>query len=198
MIGAIRKRIADILYADLTLMAAGSAYATGWPGVTHERTNTAKDGSGNPISVVIPAKGYVNLFDRSYSKDADTARPAIYMGTMAVDAVDSLEFTAIAGLNYVEYRQCMIPLMIVATHQDWYTAESQRDQLRFNIRQILRKHLTDALWYKMAAPGVRGGGEIQEKNWTSGTGQQVQGNVESMCYMPIVVSYQFSDFSTNA
>lgn len=200
MVSAILDKVFELFYNDTRLMQGGTAYATGWIGATREKHNVAEDAVLSPVTdIPIPSNGYVNLFDRPYSRDSGNARPGIYQGTAGYDYTDMQEYPSVSAGHLVEHRAVNLPLVIVCSHNNYYTAIQMRDQLRYNIKLILLDHiLENTMWYKLLAPGASGGGELQERAWTSSTGQGAQGITEAMCIIPIRISYQWSKFETRA
>lgn len=211
MKNAITKRIMEILYSGATaLNTGGTAYANqtglGYPGmfkgVTRERT-VQMTGLSSPDGLSVPPYGeYINLFDCPYTRDSDQARPGIYIGHPGIQYTEEPLFTAISSNGaqavLVEYKSLKVPMMIVTIHNNKYTAIDQRDQIVFNVKQILMTHLIDNLWYELRLPGRPGGGDLVEREWVSGTGQAGQGVHEAMTLLPIAVSFQWSRLSTNA
>lgn len=181
MIEKISDKILDILQSDSRLYAGGNAYAAGWTGVLRPDADN-----------VSAQAGYVNLFDKPHDDDANTHRPAVYLGSKAMEASDSLDFVTQNG-NRVEYRILIIPLFVCAMAGDKFAARKQRNQLRNNIKQILFSQVVlDGYWYELTIPGQSGGGMLSERVWTSGTGGASQQVAEAMAVVPVQVRYSYS------
>jgi len=201
MIERIEEHVVDLLYQNPVLLCAGgTSYAPGWAGVTREMTAQVIDKTGVVVTGgVVPSPGYVNLFDRVYTKDNENARPGIYMGGTGYEASDEEDFPVISGGQFVEYRILRIQLMITVTDQDQYVARKKRAQLRYNVRGILRKYLLmSTYWWQLRMPGRRGGGDMSERHWMSATGGGSQGIVEAYVTMPVAAHYQDNSNTTYA
>lgn len=180
MIEAIQTRILDILQADKRLYQGGAAYEPGWEGVTRPDAD-------------LPAQpGWVNLFDESYEPNSVMNRPAIYLGTRAMDADDRLDLVTCNGTRQ-EMRVCTIPLVIAVTMQGSQraAAKRQRNQLRANVKQILFDHATDALWWYMDAPGQQGGSYALDKSSVSSTGGP-NGAADAICIVAVRAHYRYN------
>lgn len=177
MIEKISDKILDILQADIRLFAGGNAYASGWTGVKRP------DVSGSA------AAGYVNLFDKPHDDDANTHRPAVYVGGKGLEATDDLDYVVQNG-NRIEYRVMSIPLFICAMASDKFAARKQRNQLRNNIKQILFEQVVlSGYWYEFTMSGVR---NVPDRVWTSATGGASQQVAESMGIIPCNIRYSYS------
>lgn len=181
MIEKISTKILDILEADSRLYAGGNAYATGWPGVKR----ADEDGDA--------AQGYVNLFDKAHDPDGQAHRPAIYLGTRAMEATDEIEFDTISSGGLVELRVMLVPLIICVLGDTKVDARRQRNQLRRNVKAILQEQIVvSGFWYQLRMPGGSGG-VAAERVWTTATGgspgQQV---AEGMASVVCRVSYSWN------
>lgn len=191
------EKIFDYLFTDAQLLAAGTAYATAFPGCTRDRTGEVKDAVMSlDLTKSPPYPTYVNLFERPYSKDSASARPGIYAGGPGMQTSDRRDGPIASSGYLVEHRAQTIFLVLVTAANDYYTAIATVSQLVFNVEQILLKHVIDTLWYEMNFPGEGSGGPITLH--ASATGQSGQGEYEGMAVIPIRVRYQFGQASTKA
>ena len=204
---SIKIKLFDHLFNDPDLAIGGDVWPDGFLGVTRDRTKEANlldvgdvytpiDVSGTNFS--IPAKGYINLFERPYNKDTRNARPAIYIGYPGDEDDDMREYKDASSGYLVEHRLLRVPLVIVTADSNYYASIAQRDQLRQNLRQVLRKHTVDPYWYMMRGPGMLAGGMFAIKNWATSTGGADQTLTEGFCQLPVGISYQDSKFITRA
>jgi hypothetical protein len=179
MIETIETHVFDLLQADARLSAGGNAYQDGWPGVRR------------PDSGDAAAAGCVNLFDRPFEPDAGTHRPAVYLGTRAMEADDRLEFETIAS-SRIEFRILTLPLIVAVQAATMNQARKQRNQLCSNIKAIFFDHFSEAgYWYALMLPGQAGGGMAKEYVWVSGAGGGSQGVAEAMAAVPLVIRYSW-------
>jgi hypothetical protein len=192
MLGYIRKNVFNLLEnAPIDLCAAGTEY-TGWPGITREKYARAFDNTGAASAEPAPSKGWINIFDRPYSKDSSTARPAIYAGTDAVQISESLDFTAVTNGAFLEYQVAMFPVLVICNGTDYYTVSEMLDQLVTNIKKILNRSVVTTFWWEMRAPGIRGGGEYAQRQWVSGTGGASGTAIyEGIAIIPYRIRYQY-------
>jgi len=181
VIEAICDKVLDILEADTSLYAGGNAYAAGWTGVLRP------DVTGSP------AAGYVNLFDKAYDDDGSKHRPAVYVGTRAMEATDSLDYESQSSGGRIEYRVLVFPLIVAVQAADKFSARKQRNQLVHNIKQILLQHiLADGFWYELTIPGNAGGGALSHRVWLSASGGNSQQVAEAMSAIPLQIRYSWS------
>lgn len=177
MIETISTKLLDILAADARLYAGGNAYPAGWPGVKRNDAAVAN---------------YVNLFDKSYDLDGTGHRPAVYVGTRAVEATDSLDFPVISAGGRIEYRVLLIPLVVCVQGATKSDIRKQRNQLRRNIKVILLEHIVaSGYWYEMTMPGGNAG-MSSERVWTTGSGGNAQQVAEGMAAIPCQVRYSWN------
>ncbi len=179
MIERISQKVLDLLQADPQLTRGGTAYAAGWPlGVTREENGDT------------PAAGKVNLFDKAFDPDSGATRPAIYVGTRGMEAGDALDFPTCSAGNRVEYRILTVPLIVAVQGATKHQARQMRNQLRFNVKQILLRHLlADGYWYELTMPGVGG---MPNRVWTSATGGASQQVAEGMGTITVQCRYSFN------
>lgn len=195
MLGTIEKAVMNLLWnAYGAVCAGGTEYPAGFPGLTRERTQQAISNTGTVLPAIgAPTKGYVNIFDRPYTKDSDNSRPGIYIGLGATEASDEQEYRTVSSGKRVSLRVIRFPIVIVCDDNSLYVAREMRNQLRANIKQVFFKNPVGQYWYLLDIPGRTGGGDLQERNWSSGGGQAGQGVAEAITVMPIAVSYQYSE-----
>jgi len=180
VIEKICDKVLDILQADASLYAGGNAYGAGWTGVLRP------DVSGSP------AAGYINLFDKPYDDDGSKHRPAVYVGTRAMEATDSLDFPVQTSGGRVEYRVLVVPLIVAVQAADKFSARKQRNQLRHNIKQILLQQIVvSGYWYELTIPGNAGGGALSERVWLSATGANNQQVAEAIAAIPLQIRYSW-------
>jgi hypothetical protein len=180
MIERICTKILDILQADSRLNQGGSAFADGWNGVVRET-----DGD-------TPQAGYISLFDKSYDNDGSGHRPAIYVGSHGLEATDTEDFPTCNSGKRIEHRVLMIPFIVCVQAPTKNEARRQRNQLRFNIKQILLTQIRqDGYWYELTLPGGTGG-MTSERVWTTGTGGAAQQTAEAVAAVPVQVRYSWS------
>lgn len=181
LIERISQHLLDLLQADNRLFEGGNAYPTGWAGVTREEF------------AVPPVANKVNLFDKPFAPDSGEHRPAVYVGSRAMEASDSLDFVTISSGNRLEYRVLIVPLIVCVQADTEFSARKQRNQLRRNVRAILFDHLrADGYWYQLTMPGRLGGGMTDERVWTTATaGGSVQ-VAEGMGTVPCEIQYSWN------
>ncbi len=179
MIYAIETHMLDVLQADATLYAGGSAWPAGWFGSV--RTSEA----------AAPQAGWVNLFDGSYEPAGGDHRPAVYLGTEQIEAYDRLEQPTIAQGAWQELRIATIVLVVAAAAPSKQQARQQRDQLRANIRAILNRHIAEPGYWYDARMG-EGGGQMQEQLRVTAVGSGAQRIAEASAILPVTVRYVWS------
>jgi hypothetical protein len=180
MIEKISAKILDLLAASATTYAGGNAYAAGWTGV--KRPDTTSDDA---------AAGYVNLFDKSHDPDGDKHRPAIYLGSLALEADDDREFDLQSGSGGFELRIAHIPLVICVQATTKTLAKQHRNQLRNNVRKVLfASRVLSNYWYCMET--AVGSGQKQNKIWTTATGAGDQQVAEGMGVIWCSVQYSWN------
>lgn len=181
MIERISEHILDLLEADSRLIQGGNSFADGWPGVMRE-----SEGDTSQL-------GFVNLFDKCYDQDGTKHRAAIYVGTHGWEATDSEDFPTCSSGARIEYRALLIPLIICCMAPSKRESRQQRNQLRFNVKQILLSNvLADGYWYELTVPGQSGGGAAREAVWTTASGGGSQQMAESIGTVPVRVRYSWS------
>ena len=194
MIEAIPDAIMGLLYAaPVALCAGGNAWASGWGGVTREKTNTVVSSLGvNMPAGLVPQKNYINLFDRPYNKESDQARPAVYFGVSDNELTDEEDFAVLSGgvKRHVEYRIMTIPLYVCAAANDFYSARKQRSQLFNNIKMILSPAVTGQYWYQLtiSSKGLGGG---RSAVGVSSPNSGAQTTVEAHVNAAISVRYKY-------
>lgn len=181
MIEKISTKILDILQADPRLHAGGNAYPAGWPGV--RRADADNDAS----------EGYINLFDKAHDPDGKGHRPAIYVGTRAMEATDEIEFDTISSGGLTEYRVMLVPLILCVLADTKVDARRQRNQLRRNVKAILQEQIVQSgFWYKLRMPGGSGG-VAAERVWTTASGgAPITQVAEAMATVTCRVSYSWN------
>lgn len=181
MIERISQKIMDVLEADSRLLLGGNAYAAGWTATTREENGG------------VPVAGKINLFDKSYDADATTHRPAIYVGSRAVEAVDSLDYETCSSAGHIEYRVLILPLIVCCMAATKRIAAQQRNQLRRNIKIILLGSIVQGgYWYDLSVPGRLGGGALNEHVNTTASGGNNQQVSEAIAVIPVQVRYSFN------
>ena len=183
----IVKQVLDYIQADVRTRQGGNAFASGWAGVTREKFGIQEK------------QDWINIFDRAYAKDSKVARPAIYVGTAGSRMIDSEEFKAMShnGVR-VERRVIVLPLYMICQGPTEYAATDQVEQLRQNIKLVMADHTLDQYWYSLNMPGQAGGGELQEREWASGSGSGPTSYYEANIVLPLRIRYQWSKLTTNA
>jgi hypothetical protein len=201
MLDAIQNAAIEMfLNAPSVLCQGGTAFADGWAGLTRARTKTVYDNTGVVIPTLKgPRADYINLFDRPYTKSSEEERPGIYIGADAHEATDRQVRKNASSGHHIEHRAMDLPIVIVVSHADIYTCRDMRNQLRFNVRQIILANIRkDTVWYQMLAPGESGGGELSEHNWMTDAGQNNTGKCNGYCVIPIRAEYQWTSVTSNA
>lgn len=132
----IISHLLDLLQADPRTYAGGTVYTPGWAGTTRPDRG-------------LPAQnGWVNLYDGCYEPSGGGHRPAVYLGLRALEYEDTLETSALSG-GLLEFRQLVVPLVIVAQAGTEAEARAQRDQLCSNVRLVLASHIVESgYWYE--------------------------------------------------
>lgn len=184
MIDTILDHIYTILQTDPFIIRGGKLWTSNFLGVV--RPDLQITGA----ETIVPKEGFVNLYDATYEPGGTDHRPAIYIGTRALEVTDRLTFPTIQPQGKTQLRQLAIPLILVSTQPNKLDARRQVMQLRANVLDIMEKHeREDNFWYWCYRDNDGSSGLGMERGQLSASGSGKQRMTEATWLLPYIVRY---------
>lgn len=176
MIDTVTDHILSLLSVP-AIYQGGTAYPGGWAGYTRP-----DDG------VDVATAGWVNIFEKPYTKASDSERPGIYLGTEKQELMIHRGDPVASGIgqNRVEFWWASLPLVLACTSRvNMRDARKQRNQLLANVLSILWAHVTETNdWWNLSFAD-----HLPIQLSASGTGGGAQAVSEAIAIVPLTVSF---------
>ncbi len=172
----ITGHLLDLLQASSVLLQPGTIWSTGWPGVTR------------PDSGIPAAPGWINLYDCSYQPAGAEERPALYLGTHALESLEWLEAPLAVG-GVTDLIAAVVQLVVACSAPVRADARRQRDQLAANLRSALNAHLVETGWWYELRMAPAAGGEMEARRWMTTAGSGSQMTAEAVAVLPVRIRY---------
>ncbi len=172
----VTDHLMGILQGASGLTQSGPIWGTGWISVTR------------PDGGVPAAAGAINLYDSGYQPAGAEERPAVYLGSHALESLEWME-TAIAGSGTTDLFLSIIQLVVACSAPVRSDARRQRDQLASNIRSVLAGHMVEPGWWYELRVAPAAGGEMEARRWMTSAGSGSQMSAEAVAVLPVRIRF---------